>query len=324
MNVSVSSSLDPCLVHYCPKGMECIISSSNMPSCVCQRECVLYNKRKRRHVCGSNGKLYSNFCELYRDGCLMRAEVTISDMNDCLRREPTCAADDYVNMKDNLLLFHHQNMVYLQHGIDGAVHRMEYLVSIIFSHYDQNNDGLVEKDELALMWNTMNLYHVANDSNCTLLDMLLFDDANGDHVLTINEFNDAFHRISEEKSDGNRIESVPEDQTIPKIHLDISLALNRLSVRVGDNIEIRCDITGASTSSIIWKRFGFDLSQMANETEDYEDVGSDADEEVKLMGDGGLFIRNVQVKHAGNYTCQASTNGMVVQTHIVNVRGENS
>lgn len=253
----------------------------------------------------------------------MKAEVTISDMNDCLRREPTCSVDDYVIMKDNLLLFHHQNMVYLQHGADsGAVHRMDYLVSIIFSHYDQNNDGLVEKDELALMWSTMNIYHVANDSNCTLLDMLLYDDSNGDHVLTINEFNDAFHRISEEKPDVSRIESVSQDQTIPKVHLDISLALNHLSVHVGDNIEIRCDITGASTSSIIWKRFGFDLSQLANETDDYEDVGSDVNEEVKLMVDGGLFIQNVQVKHAGNYTCQASTNGMVVQTHIVFVHGE--
>lgn len=301
--------------------MECVISS-NRPSCVCQRECILYNKRKRRHVCGSNGKLYSNFCELYRDGCLTRAEITISDMNSCQHREPSCSVEDYTLMKDNLLLFHHQNMVYLQHGVDGSVHRMDYLVSIIFSHYDQNNDGLVEKDELALMWSTMNMYHVANDSNCTLLDMLLYDDANGDHVLTITEFNDAFHRISEDKPRASRIESISQEQAIPKIHLELSLALNHLSVHVGDNIEIRCDITGASSSGIIWKRFGFDLSQLTNETDDYEDGINGLNEEVKLMVDGGLFIQNAQVKHAGNYTCQASTNGMVVQTHIVNVHGE--
>lgn len=226
-------------------------------------------------------------------------------------------------MKDNLLLFHHQNMVYLQHGPDGKAHRMDYLVSIIFSHYDQNNDGLVENDELELMWNTMHDMHkVANDSNCTLMDFLLYDDANGDHVLTINEFNDAFHRISEtEKPEVNVIESV-QQEIVPKIYLDLSLALNHMSVHVGDNMEIKCDITGASTSSIIWKRFGFDLSQMANETDDYDDLGRDGNEEVKLMSDGGLYIQNVQMKHAGNYSCQASTNGMIVQTHVVYVHGE--
>lgn len=299
-----------------------MISPSNMPLCVCQRECLLYNKRKRRHVCGSNGKLYTNFCELYRDGCLEGRPVVISDMNECLRLEPTCNADEYAIMKDNLLLYHHQNMVYLQHGPDGAIHRMDYLVSIIFSHYDQNNDGLVEKDELALMWSSMDMHRVANDSNCTLMDMLLYDDGNGDHVLTINEFNDAFHRISETTPEVSRIESISTDQIIPKVHLDLSLAVNHLSVHVGDNVDIKCDITGGSIPSIIWKRFGFDLSQMGNDTEDYDDNLSEADEEVKLMTDGGLYIQNVQMKHAGNYTCQASTNGLVVQTHIVNVHGK--
>jgi follistatin-related protein 5 len=305
--------------------MECVISALNMPKCVCQRECLFYNKRKRRHVCGNNGKLYANFCELYRDGCLRGEEIKIGDMRACVREQPSCTPDEYAIMKDNLLLFHHRNMAYLQHGPDGEPHRMDYLVSIIFSHYDQNNDGLVERDELALMWNTMSdMHHVANDSNCTLMDMLIYDDTNDDHVLTINEFNDAFHRISEIPT---RIESVEGEEevierTIPKIHLDMSLAVNHLSVHVGDNMEIKCDITGISTLSIIWKRFGFDLSQIGNETEDYEDDVSDVNEEVKLMGDGGLYIQNVQMKHAGNYTCQASTNGMIVQTHIVNVHGE--
>lgn len=122
-------------------------------------------------------------------------------MESCVKiqqQKLQCSSDEYALMKDNLLLFHHQNMVYLQHGDDDhMVHRMEYLVSIIFSHYDQNNDGLVERDELQLMWNTMDMHHVSNDSNCTLMDMLIYDDNNEDGVLTINEFNDAFHRISE-------------------------------------------------------------------------------------------------------------------------------
>jgi follistatin-related protein 5 len=157
--------LDPCLVTFCPKGMECTISSFNIPTCICQRECILYNKRKRRHICGSNGKLYANFCELYREGCLAGESIKISEMSECVHHAPSCSADEFAIMKDNLLLFHHQNMASLKHGQDD-VHRMDYLVSIIFSHYDENNDGLIEKDELDLMWNTMeDMHHVANDSN---------------------------------------------------------------------------------------------------------------------------------------------------------------
>lgn len=217
--------------------MECDINSSNIPVCICQRACPYFNKRKRRQLCGSNGQIYDNFCELYRDACQQRVEITISDMSVCTTPEPeyddednyndiigfneepsfviqtqperiSCSADEYALMKDNLLLFHHKNMAYLQHGSNTEIHRMDYLVSIIFSHYDQNNDGLVEKDELAFMWNTMDMHHVANDSNCTLLDMIIYDDTNNDRVLTINEFNDAFHRISETNTDNHRSTSL--------------------------------------------------------------------------------------------------------------------
>lgn len=153
-------------------------------------------------MCGSDGKVYENFCELFRAACTAQKKLKISNMDFCERSELKCSADEYALMKDNLLLYHHQNMVYLQHGDDdGMVHRMEYLVSIIFSHYDQNNDGLVEREELQVMWNEMDSHHVANDSNCTLMDMLVYDDVNDDNVLTINEFNDAFHRIADRKNE---------------------------------------------------------------------------------------------------------------------------
>lgn len=236
-------------------------------------------------------------------------------MRDCVKEESTCIVDDYAIMKDNLLLYHHQNMVYLQHGPEAPIH-MDYLVSIIFSHYDQNNDGLVEKDELSLMWNTMvDMHHVANDSNCTLLDMVTYDDMNGDGVLTINEFNDAFQRISTQ----TRSSKIKVDRT----HLDVSLKLNHLKVHVGDNVEIKCDISETLSSKVIWKRFGFDLSKISNDTEDYEEE-DDIKDEIKLTPDGGLYIQNVQMKHAGNYSCQMSIDGTTTQTHVVEVHGKES
>lgn len=294
-----------------------------MPSCVCQRQCIIYNKRTRRHICGSNGKLYVNFCELYRDECLTGSPITISDMSLCehsVENTRSCSDDEYAIMKDNLLLFHHQNMAYLQHGPDG--HSMDYLVSIIFSHYDQNNDGLVEKDELALMWNTMDIYRVANGSNCTLLDMLFFDDANFDDVLTINEFNDAFRRISETQKTNKKTEILKEE-VVPEVYLDAALITNHIDAQTGDKIEIHCDITGVSTSVFVWKRFGYNLSQMMNETDEYDDGSEDKSiQEIKILNDGGIYILNAQMKHAGNYSCQVSSNEMIIQTHILRVHGK--
>lgn len=97
------------------------------------------------------------------------------------------------------------------------------------------------------------------------------------------------------------------------MHLDSSLQFNHLVVRIGDNVEIKCDINGGGPqTSIIWKRFGYDLSLVNNSTDDDDD-------EIKLMQDGGLYITNVQMRHSGNYTCQAAVDPQVIQTHIVTV-----
>lgn len=47
-------------------------------------------------------------------------------------------------MQDNLLLYNHAKLMAEDNKSSGK----EYLVSIMFSHYDQNNDGALERDEL--------------------------------------------------------------------------------------------------------------------------------------------------------------------------------
>lgn len=44
--------------------------------------------------------------------------------------------------QDNLLLFNHARLMAQDN------HSKEYLVSIMFSHYDQNNNGNLEREEL--------------------------------------------------------------------------------------------------------------------------------------------------------------------------------
>jgi hypothetical protein len=45
-------------------------------------------------------------------------------------------------------------------------------------------------------------------------------------------------------------------------------------------------------------------------------------EEVRVFNDGSLYITNIQLKHAGNYTCHAQRNKDVVQTHIITVHSK--
>lgn len=41
--------------------------------------------------------------------------------------------------------------------------------------------------------------------------------------------------------------------------------------------------------------------------------------QIRVFNDGSLYLTNVQLEHAGNYTCHALSNQDVVQTHILTV-----
>ena len=91
------------------------------------------------------------------------------------------------------------------------------------------------------------------------------------------------------------------------VSLDKALEVNQFGGRVGDNIEIKCDVTGSPSPPIVWRRQGLDLTQLST------------DDEFKVFPDGALYISNVRLIHAGNYTCHAQRNKDVVQTHILHV-----
>lgn len=93
------------------------------------------------------------------------------------------------------------------------------------------------------------------------------------------------------------------------VSLDKALETNHLTARVGDNVEIKCDVTGSPVPPIVWRRNQLDLSTL-NE------------EDVRVFSDGSLYLTRIQLQHAGNYTCHAQRNKDVVQTHILTVHSE--
>lgn len=77
---------NPCSEKVCPFGAECIPSAIDGRSaeCVCPSKCRSFgDSRGSRPVCSSNGKTYSNLCELNRDACKLMKAVTVLYNGSC-------------------------------------------------------------------------------------------------------------------------------------------------------------------------------------------------------------------------------------------------
>ncbi|KAK8750543.1 hypothetical protein OTU49_014896 [Cherax quadricarinatus] len=192
----------------------------------------------------------------------------------------SCSMQQYEILKDNLLLYHHARLM----AEKGRGSEREYLVGLMFSKFDTNNNGALDKDELVQVSQLEEVSRLAED--CSLVDMLRYDDANTDGHLNLNEFYTAF--------------------SVSVVSLDKALEVNHVSARVGDNLEIKCDVTGTPTPPIVWRRNGLDLAALNSE-------------DIRVFMDGSLYLTRLQLVHAGNYTCHADRNKDVVQTHILTV-----
>ncbi|XP_060534738.1 follistatin-related protein 5-like [Cylas formicarius] len=309
---------DPCLVQYCAKGRECVVQDG-APRCVCATHCPPH----RRPVCASNGKVFGSHCEMHAHACRVQKKITqmpgtfcagaakappnvtvtrasettpppgpvigspdlVNEIEDHYYGRDECSMQEYEVMKDNLLLYHHARLM----ADDNQ--SKDYLLSMMFAHYDKNSDGQLEATELNEIAADEHMESIISlTSGCSLASMVQFDDGDGDGKLNINEFSMAFSKL----------------YSVSVVSLDKALEVNRLSAKVGDNVEIKCDVTGSPVPPVQWRRHGLDLASLD-------------EEEVRVFGDGSLYLTRVQLQHAGNYTCHAQRNRDVVQTHVLTV-----
>lgn len=320
---------DPCDSKDCGRWRECVVTDSGDAACICQKKCP----KRKRPVCGTDGKYYQNHCELHRASCLSPDNIQIDHKDSCkketvkkswrkksrsdelawvevssttFRPTPTkdslevsaeeeldnedsdsveseCTQQDYDFMKENLLLFYSKN---------GEVKRLggsDSLMGSMFSHYDKNSDNYLQAEEL---WKASEDDKMSQlSAACILADMLVFDDADRDGKLSVAEFYGAFNKL----------------ESVQMVSLEKNLEVSNLQARVGDNVEVKCDVTGSPPPPIVWRRNGVDLSTL-NE------------EEIKVFVDGALYLTNVQLVHSGNFTCHAQKNDEIVQTHVLHVQ----
>ncbi|XP_073991305.1 follistatin-related protein 5-like isoform X2 [Rhodnius prolixus] len=331
---------NPCLVKYCAKGQECRVRSG-IARCVCVEDCP----KHRSPVCGSDGKLYHNHCALHRASCLQGERIIVDHSFSCLQKESgstkgessteipprinittrtdiprqvprevpieeqpqseeieeqtveelqdyhketvtetvtLCTLQRYDIMKDNLLK---QSKSTSEERIRTG---KEYIVSTMFTYYDLNGDDHLDKAELQKISDQEHLNELSE--GCSLGDMLKYDDSDKDNLLSVNEFYSAFSKL----------------YSLSVVSLDKALEVNHLSARVGDNVEIKCDVSGTPPPPLVWRRNNADLALLA-------------EDDVRVFADGSLYLTKIQLLHAGNYTCHAQRNTDIMQTHVLTV-----
>uniref|UniRef100_A0A8B9C4A5 Follistatin like 4 n=1 Tax=Anser brachyrhynchus TaxID=132585 RepID=A0A8B9C4A5_9AVES len=276
-----------CEKKYCGRGSKCVVNKdTNQPECRCVEDC----KSSYMPVCGSDGKFYENHCQLHRASCLQRKKIYIIHSKDCFFKGDTCTMANYSRLKSILLdLQARRRSPPSSLAADRAAQK-RFLVEDLFKHLDVNGDRHLSSSELAQLMEEEDLDDDLLD--CTLEDLLRFDDYNNDGRLTLQELYTAFQVV--------RL-SLPEDQKV-----------SVTTITVGLSTILTCGIRGVLRPPIIWKRNGIILNFL--DLEDINDFGED----------DSLYITKVTTIHMGNYTCHAYGYEELYQTHILQVNANGS
>uniref|UniRef100_A0A8C4KDQ1 Follistatin-related protein 5 n=1 Tax=Dromaius novaehollandiae TaxID=8790 RepID=A0A8C4KDQ1_DRONO len=273
-----------CENKYCGLGRHCVVNGeTGQAECLCMEHC----KPHFKPVCGSDGEYYENHCEVHRAACLKKQKVTIVHNEDCFFKGDKCKPTEYNKVKNMFLDLQNQRYVAQSKdkNIDEKVSLKKLLVDHMFNYFDSDNNGLVDSNELSQVIKQAELGKDLSD--CSLFDLLKYDDYNSDKHLALEEFYRAFQVVQL---------SLPEDQKI-----------STTAATVGQSAVLSCAIQGTLRPPIIWKRNNVVLNNL--DLEDINDFGDD----------GSLYITKVTTTHMGNYTCYADGYDKLYQTHFLQV-----
>ncbi|XP_016410877.1 follistatin-related protein 4 [Sinocyclocheilus rhinocerous] len=269
----------PCRRAYCGRGRECVVrEETGRAECVCQESC----HTSFVPVCGSDGRFYENHCKLYRTACLQRRRIYVVHSKDCLFKGDTCTMAEYNKLKSMLLDMQPRTSIDEQAN---AMDQRRILVDTMFKYIDRNQDGRLSSEELAEISIKEHLENILLE--CTMQDLLRYDDYNNDGHLTLQELYTAFQVVQLSLADDKR--------------------LSITTVTVGLSAVMSCAIQGTLRPPIIWKRNGIILNFL--DLEDINDFGDD----------GSLYITKVTTIHMGNYSCHAYGYEELSQTHVLQV-----
>ncbi|KAM8848310.1 follistatin-related protein 5 isoform 1-T1 [Synchiropus picturatus] len=271
------SSTSPCQHMYCGLGRHCVVHHETGQG-LCQ--CLDFCKPHYKPVCGSDGKLYQNHCELHRASCLRRHQITILHSQECFYEDDDCRLSDYSFLKTKILDRHGRQM-----WTGNSIEARRQLVDLVFERFDADGDREVDISELSQVIKQDGL--TKEGPECTLFDLLKFNDVDHDKRLTRHEFYKAFDVLLLTLADHQKF-------------------MVR-TVTAGQSVVLTCDISGQAKPPILWRRNHQYLNNL--DLEDIKDFGDDS----------SLYITKVTTAHAGNYTCHADGYDQLFQTHSLQV-----
>ncbi|XP_047209731.1 follistatin-related protein 5 isoform X1 [Girardinichthys multiradiatus] len=283
-----SSYPGSCEHKYCGLGRHCVVNhETDQGECKCLDHC----KPHYKPVCGSDGKLYQNHCELHRASCLRGHRITIMHSEECFYKDDDCRLNDYRRLKTKILDLHDQRyLLAAGHGAHkNSMAAKKQLVDLMFKRFDTDINLLIDASELSQVIKHEGLSK--DMSECTLFDLLKYNDINHDEHLTKEEFYTAFDVY---------LLNLPDEQKV-----------SITTVTVGQSAVLTCAITGERRPPILWKRNhqylnSLNLEDLSVTSQDFGD-------------DGSLYITKVTTTHMGNYTCHADGYEKLFQTHVLQV-----
>ncbi|XP_055053162.2 follistatin-related protein 4 isoform X1 [Misgurnus anguillicaudatus] len=277
-----SQNEGPCKRTYCGRGQECVVRDlTGRAECVCQERC----HSSFVPVCGSDGHFYENHCELYRTACLQQKRIYVLHSKDCFFKGDTCTMSEYNRLKNMLLDIQPRSIKDRKETLENAMDQRRALVDTMFKYLDLNQDRHLSSEELAEISMKEHLEEML--LQCTMQDLLRYDDYNNDGHLNLQELYTAFQVIQLSLADEKRVSTT--------------------TVTVGLSAVLTCAIQGTLRPPIIWMRNGITLNFL--DLEDINDFGDD----------GSLYITKVTTIHMGNYSCHAYGYEELSQTHVLQV-----
>ncbi|KAJ8266883.1 hypothetical protein GJAV_G00135770 [Gymnothorax javanicus] len=271
-----------CRGRYCGRGRQCFLSEeTGETQCVCQEKC----RPAFVPVCGSDGRFYENHCELYRSACLLKRRIYVLHSKDCFFKGDTCTMADYNKLKSLLLEMQPWGSSSEGQIQENRMDQKRAMVHSMFEYLDVNGDSRLESQELAQI--AVKDHLEESILECTMQDLIRYDDYNNDGHLSLQEFYTAFQVIQL---------TLPEDDRV-----SVSM------VTVGLSTVLSCAIQGTLRPPIIWRRNGIVLNFL--DLEDINDFGDD----------GSLYITKVTTIHMGNYSCHAYGYEGLQQVHVLQV-----
>nr|DBA29054.1 TPA: hypothetical protein GDO54_009321 [Pyxicephalus adspersus] len=209
----------------------------------------LRHKQERHHEVTRNkdGEFYENHCEVHRAACHKKQKIFMVHNEDCFLKGDKCKSTEYVKMKNALLDSQNQKRVKKDSEKENTdkFGLKKILVDQMFKYFDSDSNGLVDVNEVTQVIKQEGFGKTLRE--CSLYDLMKYEDSNGDKHLSLDEFYRAFRIVQL---------SLPEDQ-----------AVSYTTVTVGQSVVLICGIQGNMRPPIIWKRNNVILNNL-----DLEDI----------------------------------------------------